>query len=143
MVEQALRRTGCQPEWLELEITESMLLSDGGPALCAMEAVSSLGVSIAIDDFCTGHSSLSYLTRFPVDVLKLDRSFVSGMEFDPRRAALVQALLSMAQALGLQAIAEGIENGRQAAMLRQLGCPLGQGLHFGGPVPAAAFARPH
>lgn len=139
-VERLLRAADCEPGWLELEITESLLVR-GGMALDTLLSLSSLGVSIAIDDFCTGQSSLSYLMRLPVDVLKLDRSFISGMEFDPRRAALVQAMLSMARALGLRAIAEGVESHRQAAMLRELGCDQGQGLLFSAPLQADVFGR--
>lgn len=142
VVARTLAQAGCEPGWLELEITEGLLLSDNGRVRHNLGSVAALGVRVAIDDFGTGHSALNYLTRFPVDVLKIDRSFVSGMEFEPRRAALVQAMVSMAQALDLHVVAEGIEHAAQAALLVRQGCHTGQGLHFGGPVPAALFGAP-
>jgi sensor c-di-GMP phosphodiesterase-like protein len=96
-------------------------------------------VHVAIDDFGTGYSALGYLARFDVDVLKIDRSFVNGIEAGKRQAELVKAFIAMAQALGLDVVAEGIETESQARFLRGHGCAMGQGWHYGRPMPAQAF----
>jgi diguanylate cyclase (GGDEF)-like protein/PAS domain S-box-containing protein len=132
-VRRALRQTGLSPSALELEITESVLMQDVELALATLAALKTLGVRLAIDDFGTGYSSLSYLQRFPVDTLKVDRSFVSGLEHDSGSAAIVQAVTALAQALGLSVTAEGIETAAQLARLRALGCSHGQGYYFARP----------
>jgi EAL domain-containing protein (putative c-di-GMP-specific phosphodiesterase class I) len=93
-------------------------------------------VSIALDDFGTGYASLTHLKRFPVDMIKIDRSFVSDIEVDAGDAAIVKAVLSLGQSLGIRVVAEGVETAAQASFLREHGCDLGQGYYFGRPIPA-------
>jgi len=134
MVEEILDETGCRPEWLELEITESLLLEEDGSVLGTLSAFKSMGLSIAIDDFGTGYSALSYLARFPIDTLKIDRSFVQKAAVDRRHAELVKAILSIARCLGQQVVAEGVETAEQAAFLRESGCEVAQGFLFSKPL---------
>jgi diguanylate cyclase (GGDEF)-like protein/PAS domain S-box-containing protein len=133
-VRQALETAGCQPAWFECEITESLLLTDERSVQQTLQELHSLGVSIAIDDFGTGHSALAYLRRFPIDVLKIDRSFISGMSNDPRGRELVKAFITIAEALSMETVAEGVEDEAQASTLRSLGCQIGQGYLFGKPM---------
>jgi diguanylate cyclase (GGDEF)-like protein len=137
----ALEETGCHPEWLECEITESLILRDELAVHIALAELSEIGISIAIDDFGTGQSALAYLNRFHVDVLKIDRSFVDGAEHDPRKAELVKAFISIAAALEMETVAEGIETIEQAALLQAFGCGIGQGYLLGRPVAVHAFER--
>jgi diguanylate cyclase (GGDEF)-like protein/PAS domain S-box-containing protein len=137
MVAMVLRRSGIAPELLCLEITESVLMEDASVVGAGLEAVKRLGVRIGVDDFGTGYSSLVYLRRFPVDILKVDRSFVSGMTDSEADAAIVAGVVGLAQALGLDAIAEGVETEAQQAALAALGCPLGQGFLWSRPLPWA------
>lgn len=136
-----IAETGCQPAWLEFEITESLLLEDDDAVLDALSAFRTLGVSIAIDDFGTGYSALSYLTRFPIDTLKIDRSFVQKAGVDRRHAELVKAILSIARCLGQTVVAEGVETLQQASFLTENGCELAQGFLFGRPVPKSAITQ--
>ncbi len=129
-VAEVLRRAGLDPHDLILEITESMVVEDVGAALATLQELKALGVKIAVDDFGTGYSSLSYLKRFPVDFLKIDRSFVAGLGRDPKDEGLVSASIELAHALGLEAIAEGVETAEQLERLRELGCNLAQGYYF-------------
>lgn len=138
MVTRILEETGCRPEWLELEITESVLLEEGETIMNTLSAFKSMGLSIAIDDFGTGYSALSYLTRFPIDVLKIDRSFVQKMTADQRDAELVKAILSIARCLGQQVVAEGVETAEQAVFLADNGCEFAQGFLYSRPLP-----KPH
>jgi diguanylate cyclase (GGDEF)-like protein/PAS domain S-box-containing protein len=133
----AMAAAGIEPSALCLEITETALMSDPAAGLRVLQDLSRLGVELAIDDFGTGYSSLSYLKRFPVDVLKIDRSFVDGLGDDPEDTAIVTAIISLARALGLQVVAEGVETRRQLDELRRLGCDRGQGFMFARPRPAA------
>jgi EAL domain-containing protein (putative c-di-GMP-specific phosphodiesterase class I) len=126
---------------LVLEITESVVVRDDGESLESLRALRDLGVQLAIDDFGTGYSSIAYLRHLPVDVLKIDRSFVREVARDTRAAALVDAITSMASALDLQLVAEGIEEVEQVATLRAMGCQLGQGYWFARPMPADAVTR--
>ncbi len=121
-----------------LELTESAVVESG--ALATLEGLKRLGVRLAIDDFGTGWSSLGHLRRFPIDIVKLDRSFVSGLGRDPQDASVAAAIISLAHALGLSTVAEGIETGEQLAVLAALGCELGQGFLFARPAPVEAFA---
>ncbi|MFN8173529.1 MAG: EAL domain-containing protein [Solirubrobacteraceae bacterium] len=140
VVRAALARAGLPPERLVLEITESVLIEQAAGPIATLAALRGEGVRFALDDFGTGYSSLSYLQRFPLDQLKLDRSFVAGLESGPREQAIVGAIVAMARALGIEAVAEGIETERQKAALERLGCPLGQGFLFARPASAAELA---
>jgi diguanylate cyclase (GGDEF)-like protein len=134
-VETALREAGVRAEDLTLEITETLLVEDGG-AVGVLEQLRALGVGVALDDFGTGWSSLAALRRYPVDILKLDRSLIGSIDRDESAAAVTRAVITMARALGHVVVAEGIELPEQAAALRALGCELGQGYLFSRPVPA-------
>jgi diguanylate cyclase (GGDEF)-like protein len=133
----ALHDTELRSEHLHLEMTESVLMSDAPTTIKALQGLKVLGVKLAIDDFGTGYSSLAYLRRFPVDVLKIDRTFVSGLGNDSEDSALVAAIVSLAKALGLATVAEGVETEVQHGHLVGLGCERAQGYLFGRPVPAA------
>jgi diguanylate cyclase (GGDEF)-like protein/PAS domain S-box-containing protein len=138
-VARALRATALAPACLTLEITEGAMMQDTDVALVHLTALKALGVRLAVDDFGTGYSSLSYLQRFPIDVLKIDRSFVLGIDRGPEDSALARAIVRLAQTLRLVAVAEGVENEAQAALLRQLGCQLAQGYLFARPAPATVI----
>lgn len=129
----ALSAVGLPPSRLVLEITESLMMEEGSDTSAVLQALKLMGVSLAIDDFGTGYSSLSYLKRFPLDYLKIDRSFVVGLEQDPPSQALVSAIVAAAQALGVAVIAEGVETPAQLVKLRALGCQAGQGYLFARP----------
>jgi diguanylate cyclase (GGDEF)-like protein len=135
-VEDVLARTGLPPQCLTLEITESALVRDPTAALAVMGALKDLGVMLAIDDFGTGYSSLSHLQRFPVDVLKIDRMFVSALRHAPQADRIVAAVVDLAHALGLRVVAEGVETVAQLEALRTFGCDYAQGHLFSPPVPA-------
>ena len=125
------------PPLIELEITESQLMVDPEHAIRMMRSLRDSGIRIAIDDFGTGYSSLAYLTRFPVESLKIDRSFVADVFSDHADAAIVRTIIEMAHQLGFTVVAEGVETDRQAAFLRQFGCEQAQGFLFARPMPAA------
>lgn len=129
-VAELLRQTGFDPRHLKLEITESSLLSPSGDVRHHMERLRELGVRLHLDDFGTGYSSLSYLQRYPIDALKIDRSFVQGMLNNDSNAELVRTIVAMAKNLNLKVVGEGIEQPRQLAALRELGCDSGQGYLF-------------
>jgi diguanylate cyclase (GGDEF)-like protein/PAS domain S-box-containing protein len=122
---------------LGIEITEDALMSDPGTAIAATRRLRDLGVRLAIDDFGTGYSSLHYVKLFPVDTLKIDRSFVQGVAADVQDAAIVSAIVGLSRALGLDVIAEGVEEPEQAATLRELGCDVAQGYYYARPLPEA------
>jgi diguanylate cyclase (GGDEF)-like protein/PAS domain S-box-containing protein len=134
-----LQRTAVDPHLVWLEITESTLMRDAESAVSALRALRALGVHLAVDDFGTGYSSMTYLKRFPVESLKVDRSFVDGLGREPEASAICTAVVSLAHALGMRAIAEGVERPEQVAMLRTLGCEMAQGYLFGRPAPAERF----
>jgi diguanylate cyclase (GGDEF)-like protein/PAS domain S-box-containing protein len=136
LVASALRDADLSPEDLQLEMTESILMDDASTTITILERLKGLGIRLGIDDFGTGYSSLSYLRRFPVDVLKIDKSFVSGLGQDPQDSAIVAAVVSLADTLGLTTIAEGVETSLQRDCLVGLGCSLAQGYLFARPVPA-------
>jgi diguanylate cyclase (GGDEF)-like protein len=138
-VRQALANSGLPPQQLILELTESILVDGEGDTVGLLEQLKALGIRLAIDDFGTGYSSLSYLTRLPVDILKVDRSFVSALGGDGGREHLVATILEMARGLDLRTTAEGIEDGDQLDALRRLGCDVGQGFLFSRPVAPAAI----
>jgi diguanylate cyclase (GGDEF)-like protein len=131
----ALDRTGADPAGLCFEITESVLMDDVATTIGAISALKGLGVTLSIDDFGTGYSSLGYLKRFPVDAVKVDRSFIDGLGADPEDSAIVAAVVSLGHALGLTVIAEGVETERQLAELCTLGCDAAQGYLFARPGP--------
>jgi EAL domain-containing protein (putative c-di-GMP-specific phosphodiesterase class I) len=138
-VGQALRRFGLPPSALSLEVTESALMEETDAPGAVLASLRALGVRIVLDDFGTGYSSLSYLRRFPLDGLKLDRSFVDGLG-RADAAAVVAAIIDMGATLGLVLTAEGIETRGQAERLRELGCPRGQGYVLARPLPPADAA---
>jgi diguanylate cyclase (GGDEF)-like protein len=138
-IESALQDAALDPSYLEVEITEGVLLGDTEQALQTLHALRKLGVDVAVDDFGTGYSSLAYLTRFPLNRLKIDRSFVIRMTTDPQCAALVGAIIAMAHALKLRVTAEGVETEEQAERLRELGCDEVQGFWFARPLNLAAL----
>jgi len=136
-VANALRVAGLRRDQLVLELTESTLLANSEETVGILTALKNLGVRLAIDDFGTGYSSLSYLHRFPVDILKIDRSFVQGVADGPGANALASAVIALGNSLGLRTVAEGIEREDQHAVLAQLGCKFGQGYLFSVPLPPA------
>jgi diguanylate cyclase (GGDEF)-like protein/PAS domain S-box-containing protein len=136
-VSDALAETGIDADALVLEITETALLSDVKAATVALRELRSLGLHLSVDDFGTGYSSLTYLKRFPVETIKIDRSFVAGLGIEQEDSTIVEAVVRLGQALGLSVVAEGIESPLQLTRLRELGCDKGQGYLFGRPRPAA------
>ena len=132
-----LRRMEVPARCLEVEVTESVFLDSGAEFVeRALRALCGEGVTIALDDFGTGYASLSHLKRFPVDAIKIDRTFVGGLETDADDAAIVRALLSLGRNLGIEVVAEGVETAFQATLLQRMSCDLVQGYHFGRPMPA-------
>ena len=134
-VKDALEPVDRAGERIDLEITESMLMEDINGTIDKLKAMQSLGLHIALDDFGTGYSSLSYLARLPINSLKIDRSFVMQMSKGPEQMAIVAAVVSLARALNLKVVAEGVETEEQANLLRLLRCDEAQGYLFGRPVP--------
>src|SRR6185503_14127909 len=130
VVESALKSSGLSGDRLTLELTESSIVQDPARATRVFDALKALDATVAMDDFGTGYSSLAYLQRLPIDVLKIDKSFVSGMMVDPDAVAIVRAVLSLAEALGMSTTAEGIETVELATTLATLGCASGQGFYF-------------
>jgi diguanylate cyclase (GGDEF)-like protein len=140
-VKTVLAETGANPQDLELEITEGVLLADEAETYETLNAVRKLGLALSLDDFGTGYSSLSYLRRFPVDKIKIDRSFVSHLGKRPESSAIVQAIVDMADALGLKVIAEGVETADQVDRLTKAGCGHFQGFYYSKPVDAPMIAE--
>ena len=138
LVADALAESGLAPDRLELEITESTALFAAEATLNAVDTVTESGVTLALDDFGTGYSAITALHRLPIHTVKIDRSFVADVVTEPATAALVQGLLQLGQGMGLQVIAEGIEDGEQARWLREHGCAMAQGYAFGRPAPLPA-----
>jgi diguanylate cyclase (GGDEF)-like protein len=136
----ALTRTGCRAEWIELEITERLLLDERGQAGETLDGLRAMGLTLAIDDFGTGHSALSYLTKYPISTLKIDKSFMRDITTRSDQAGVVRAIISMGHSLQLGLVAEGVETQEQAAFLREHGCELAQGWLFGRPMPRHEFA---
>ena len=139
-VARILRTTGLPPGCLKLEITEGVMMQDVEATITTLWQLKELGIRIAIDDFGTGYSSLGYLKRLPVDVVKIDQSFVSGLGHNPEDGAIVRAIIAMAKSLGLAVTGEGVETEAQADLLRAWGCDRGQGYYYGKPLDAAATA---
>ncbi|HJV45957.1 MAG TPA: EAL domain-containing protein [Bacillota bacterium] len=129
-----LNETGLEPQWLEFELTESVLIDQSSDTLVKLQRLKQMGIKLSLDDFGTGYSSLSYLKKFPVDTIKIDSSFIRDLNQDKYDLALVTAIISMADALGLNVIAEGIETEQQLSILIQKGCKEGQGFLFSRPL---------
>jgi diguanylate cyclase (GGDEF)-like protein/PAS domain S-box-containing protein len=136
LVGELLAETGIDADSLWLEITETSLLADVQSATSSLRALRGLGVHLSVDDFGTGYSSLTYLQRFPVEAIKVDRTFVAGLGLDAGDTTIVEVVVGLGRALGLTVVAEGIETPLQLSRLRELGCPRGQGYLFGRPRPA-------
>ncbi len=139
IIARVLEETGLEPSRLFLEVTESTAMEDAPTTVATFEGLRDLGVRAIIDDFGTGYSSLSYLGRFPVDYVKIDRSFVGGLEEDAGAKALVSGMIGLAHALGIEVIAEGVERSGQLERLEAMGCDLAQGYHFSGPLSGEAM----
>jgi EAL domain-containing protein (putative c-di-GMP-specific phosphodiesterase class I) len=139
-VHRALAESGLDPRALELEITEGVLMQNPEESAELLEAIRKLGVCVVIDDFGTGFSSLSYLTRFPIDKIKIDRSFVRNLNADTGDAAIINAIIAMAHSLDIRVVAEGVENHTQREYLQRRGCDEAQGFYFSKAVPAGDFA---
>jgi len=137
----ALEESGLSPHLLELEITESMTIENPEHATPWLQRIKALGITVAIDDFGTGYSSLGYLKRFPIDSVKIDRSFIKDIPSDTDDVAITQAIIAMGHSLRLKVIAEGVESADQAEFLRRHGCDEAQGYFFGKPLPAAEFVQ--
>lgn len=140
-VARALRDAGLDARFLEIELTETAVMSDPRESVEILQQLSRMGVLVSVDDFGTGYSSMSYLRRFPIDKLKIDRSFITNVLSSADDASIVQAIISLAHGLRLKVVAEGIETEEQLHLLRSLGCDQFQGYFFSRPVPAAAFER--
>ncbi len=139
MVAKALSESGLSPGRLELEITEGALIRDPDAAAVLLAHLSEMGVLVTVDDFGTGHSSLAYLSRFPVDKLKLDRGFVTDIDTNPTHAKIVRAVIGLGHSLGLRVVAEGVDRPDQLAMLRAEACDEAQGFLFGAPMTQCEF----
>ena len=140
MIESVLEETGIDAHWLELEITETSVMEDPEHALGTLKQLYAMGIRLAVDDFGTGYSSLSYLKKFPLNVLKIDRSFVSDLAHDLDDAAIVDSIIAMAHRLNLKVIAEGIENQGQIDFLQNHECDIGQGFYYSKPMSAEHLA---
>jgi diguanylate cyclase (GGDEF)-like protein/PAS domain S-box-containing protein len=140
-VADALRGANLDPVCLSLELTESVMVGYADSLMETLEALKALGVRLVLDDFGTGYSSLAYLTRLPLDALKVDRSFIDGLGTEPRDTAVTEAIIAMAHALSLQVVGEGTETELQVTELTRLGCDIAQGYHFSRPLPAGEITR--
>jgi EAL domain-containing protein (putative c-di-GMP-specific phosphodiesterase class I) len=139
-IDEALAVSGMSPTLLQLEVTESMVMQNVARAVRMLDAIQSRGIHIAIDDFGTGYSSMSLMKQFPIDTLKIDRSFVRDLPEDLEDRAITQAIISMGKALGMTVVAEGVETIEQQAFLRQNACDEMQGYLFSKPVPPSDIA---
>ena len=135
-IKQTLNESQLDPHCLQLEITESVVMENAEAAATMLTQLRALGVELSIDDFGTGYSSLSYLHRFPINTLKIDRSFISQMH-STENAEIVHTIITLARSLEMDVVAEGVETGEQLAQLRALGCDYAQGFYFSRPLPAA------
>jgi len=137
----AVDESGIRASWLVLEVTETVLMADPVAAAVALKHIRDLGVRVALDDFGSGYSSLSHLRRFPIDIVKIDKSFVDDVARDGVESAIARGIIDLGRAMSIQTVAEGIEANDQAEMLRSLGCDLGQGYFFARPLAADAWAE--
>jgi diguanylate cyclase (GGDEF)-like protein len=140
-IRRALDESDLDPQYLEVELTESAVMSDPEESIAILEQLSAMGVLVSVDDFGTGYSSMSYLRRFPIDKLKIDRVFINEIASRPEDASIVRAIVSLAHSLRLKVVAEGVETPAQLDFLRAVGCDEYQGYHFSRPVPAHEFER--
>lgn len=140
-LQQLMQACGSDPSKVELEITETVLMHDPAGAIVLLDRIAALGVRLSIDDFGTGHSSLAYLRRLPIQTLKIDQVFIRNLVESPQDAIIVRSTIGLAHQLGLQVIAEGVENAETAALLREMGCDLMQGYHFCHPKPWCEIER--
>jgi len=141
-MERALLESGIDPSLIELEPTESVLMHDLDFAIERLGQLKALGVSLAIDDFATGYSSLSYLAYFPIDVIKIDRSFVHGIHLaGTRQQALLRGIVTLARTLSFNVVAEGIESAEEERFLMQTGCEIGQGYYYATPMDVVAIEK--
>jgi EAL domain-containing protein (putative c-di-GMP-specific phosphodiesterase class I) len=138
-VAEILKQTNLDPRWLELELTESSIMKEPAQAIEKLHELKLMGIRVAIDDFGTGYSSLNYLKRFPIDTLKIDRTFVADVCKDPHDTAIVRAIITLGHALDLTVIAEGVETQEQLQYLTSLGCDVVQGFLFSKSLSATAF----
>ncbi len=141
LVERTLEKTGLPPACLELELTETVLMQHIENSMKTLPAIRAYGVSLAIDDFGTGYSSLGYLKQFPIDTLKIDKSFIDEVETDAGSAEICSSIIRMARSLSLKVVAEGVENESQLSYLRANGCDLAQGYLLSRPLAAKDFSR--
>jgi EAL domain-containing protein (putative c-di-GMP-specific phosphodiesterase class I) len=139
VIRQAVEESGMDPRCLELELTESAVMTNPEESAGILEKLSAMGVLVSVDDFGTGYSSLSYLRRFPIDKLKIDRGFVKDLMTRADDASIVQAIISMAHSLRLKVVAEGVETIEQLDSLKSMGCDQYQGFHFSPPLSVADF----
>ncbi|AKF25963.1 diguanylate cyclase [Sulfurovum lithotrophicum] len=136
ILEMLLEETGCQPQWLEIEVTESQIMKNPEQMILILQKINKLGISLSIDDFGTGYSSLSYLKRFPIDTLKIDQSFVKDLSDNEEDKAITKAVIALAESLNLRVIAEGVETEEQKSFLVSNGCINIQGYLYAKPMPA-------
>ena len=141
LIQDLIKEKNINPKQIELEVTESILIEHPESSIKILTTLSNLGISIAIDDFGTGYSSLSYLTDLPIDILKIDRSFVEGIGVNPQQEIVIQVIIDLAKRLSLKVIAEGVETPAQAEFLAENGCDYGQGYFYSKPLPAQAIAK--
>ena len=132
---------GLLARYLEVELTESAVMSDPEQSVAILEQLSAMGVLVSVDDFGTGYSSMSYLRRFPIDKLKIDRVFINELASRPEDASIVRAIVSLAHSLNLKVVAEGVETPAQLDFLKTAGCDEYQGYHYSRPLPADQFQR--
>jgi EAL domain-containing protein (putative c-di-GMP-specific phosphodiesterase class I) len=141
MMRKVIEETGIRPAKLEIELTETAIMDDMRNAIEVLHELHKLGVSLSIDDFGTGYSSLSYLRQLPVQRIKIDRSFISEVHSADAAAAIARAVVTLGQSLGLEVVAEGVENEEQLNYLREINCDEAQGYFYAKPMPAAKFER--
>lgn len=141
MIHEILEETGLPPQGLELEITEGVVMANEENAIDLMTRMAEIGLFLAMDDFGTGYSSLYYLKQFPINTLKIDKSFVDNIPSDDENVAITSAIISMGKSLGLEVVAEGVETVEQLIFLKDLGCDEMQGYYFSPPLPSADFSR--